>query len=127
MWGKSTTVFALLNGLLHRKSDPILPSCVSDARLALDFSKYFNSKIADIGNESIAFLTNEDFSVDCHVIGEVSSIITCFQPIGAVDVRRYIGHLNKTCCELDPLKVSRLPLVIDSAAPYIAKVINKVF
>ena len=100
---------------------------MSDAKLALDFSKYFNSKISDIRNGIISSFTNEDFSVDCRVTAEVSSIITCFRPIGAEDVRRYIGQLNKTCCALDPLNVSKLPLVMDSAAPYIAEIINKVF
>ena len=125
--GDQRKLFALLNGLLHRNSAPVLPPSASDADLASCFSDFFVSKISRIRSELDSAPVNEVFSVDFSVNVVMSATLSAFQPVRDDTVLLYIGELNKTYCQLDPINVSKIPSAYKSAAPFMAKIINKCF
>lgn len=125
--GNPRRIFSVLNDLLGRSSAPVLPSSASDATLASDFASFFASKIACIREEVSGAPVDQEFSVDLASDFVYASTFSQFSPVGGADVLRYIGELNKTYCQLDPIDVSKLGSAFVSAAPFVADIINHSF
>ena len=125
--GDQKRTYSFLNNLLGRNSAPVLPSSVSDTSLALDFSKFFMSKIIRIRAEIESTPVDQDFSLEFASHISVTTRFSEFKQICEEDVLRHIRELNKTNCELDPIIVSKVGVVYESAAPFIVEIINKCF
>ena len=61
--GDQQRTFVLLNSLMGRTLDPVMPTSSSDDELASRFSNFF-SEITRIRSEIDAAVVNEEFSVD---------------------------------------------------------------
>ena len=125
--GDQQRTYSFLNKLLGRNSVPVLPSSVPDASLALDFSRFFTSKIIRIRAEIESTLVDHDFSLEFAPNSNVTVRFVEFQQVCEEDILRHIRELNKTHCELDPIIVSKLGKAYEDSAPFIVKIINKCF
>ena len=105
-----------------------LPPSESDTQLALDFSRFFQSKVLRIREELDGTPVHGDYSVEFHPQQLVRSLFLKFNPVDELSIRRYIRELNKTYCSLDPINVSKITCVaFEAAAPFIASLVNKYF
>ena len=124
--GDQKRLYAILNTLLGKGTCSSVPSHISGDRLASEFAAFFDSKITRIRN-MLDEAVYEDLSVDLVPHFELTLILSCFNPVGVEDVLRYTRELNKTFCELDPINVSKIPLAYESAAGFVAEIINHSF
>ena len=117
----------LMNNLMGRDSTTSLPSSESDTQLALDFSRFFQSKVLRIREELDGTPVHGDYSIECHPQPSVRSLFLKFNPVDELSIRRYIRELNKTYCSLDPINVLKITVAFEAAAPFIASLVNKYF
>ena len=117
----------LMNNLMGRDSPTSLPSSESDTQLALDFSRFFQSKVLRIREELDGTPVHGEYSVEFHPQQSVRSLFLEFNPVDELSIQRYIRQLNKTYCSLDPINVSKITVAFEAAAPFIASLVNKLF
>ena len=98
-------LYRLINTLLHRKGDPIVPTSSDDEVLAESFSSYFFDKILRIRNDLEQYILQ---SADDHV-------------------RKLIMDSSSKSCDLDPLPTWLLKAHVDAFAPFYTKLINRMF
>ena len=122
---RRTLVF--LNNLMGRTLDPAMPTSSSDDELASRFSGFFLEKIIRIRSEIDASVVNQEFSVYFPLHFTRSFTFSHFRSVTEADVLRYIRETRKTCCSLDPIKVSKLGGAYESAAPAVGAIINSSF
>ena len=123
--GDQKKLCCLMNNLMGRDSSTSLPSSESDIQLALDFSRFFQSKVLRIREELDGTPVHGDYSVEFHPQQSVRSLFLKFNPVDELSIRRYIRELNKTYCSLDPINVSKIAVAFEAAAPFIASLVNK--
>ena len=125
--GNQWRTFMILNGLLKRAHDPVMPSSMSNDELASCFSDFFAAKVDRIRGEIDSDVANKEFSVN--IVADFALTITFsqFSPVTEADVRRYIRESRKTCCPLDPINVSKLGSAYDHAVPMVVAIINASF
>ena len=99
--GDQKQLCCLMNNLMGRDSSTSLPSSESDIQLALDFSRFFQSKVLRIREELDGTPVHGDYSVEFHPQQSVRSLFLKFNPVDELSIRRYIWELNKTYCSLD--------------------------
>ena len=124
--GDQKKLCCLMNNLMGRGSPTSLPSSESDTQLALDFSRFFQSKVLRIREELDGTPVHGDYSVEFHPQQSVRSLFLKFNPVDELSIRRYIRKLNKTYCSLDPINV-KITVAFEAAAPFIASLVNKYF
>ena len=125
--GDQKKLCCLMNNLMGRDSSTSLPSFESDTQLALDFSRFFQSKVLRIREELDGTPVHGDYSEEFHPQQSVRSLFLKFNPVDELSIRRYIRELNKTYCSLDPINVSKITVAFEAAAPFIASLVNKYF
>ena len=125
--GDQKKLCCLMNNLMGRDSPTSLPSSELDIQLALDFSRFFQSKVLRIREELDGTPVHGDYSVEFHSQQSVRSLFLKFNPVDELSIRRYIRELNKTYCSLDPINVSKITVVFEAAAPFIGSLVNKYF
>ena len=125
--GDQKKLCCLMNNLMGQDSSTSLPSSESDIQLALDFSRFFQSKVLRIREELDGTPVHGDYSVEFHPQQSVRSLFLKFNPVDDLSIRRYIRELNKTYCSLDPINVSKIRVAFEAAAPFIASLVNKYF
>ena len=104
-----------------------MPTSSSDDELASHFSGFFSEKIIRIRSEIDVSVINQEFSVDFPLHFTRSFTLSHFISVTEVDVLRYIRETRKTCCSLDPIKVSELGEVYEYVAPAVGAIINSSF
>ena len=125
--GDQKKLCCLMNNLMGRDSPTSLPSSESDIQLALDFSRFFQSKVLWNREELDGTPVHGDYSVEFHPQQSVRSLFLKFNPVDELSIRRYIREHNKTYCSLDPINASKITVVFEAAAPFIASLVNKYF
>ena len=125
--GDQKKLCCLMNNLIGRDSPTSLPSSESDIQLALDFSRFVQSKVLRIREELDGTPVHGDYSVEFHPQQSVRSLFLKFNLVDEVSIRRYIRELNKTYCSLDPINVSKITVAFEAAASFIASLVNKYF
>ena len=105
--GDQRRTFVLLNSLMGRTLDPVMPISSSDDELASRFSN-FSEKITRIRSEIDASVVNREFSLDFPLHFTRSLTFSHFILVAEADVLRYMRETRKTCCSLDPINVSSL-------------------
>ena len=125
--GDQKRLCRLMNNLMGRDSPTSLPSSESDIQLALDFSRFFQSKVLRIGEELDGTPVHGDYSVEFHPQQSIRSLFLKFNPVDELSIQRYVRELNKTYCSLDPINVSKITVAFEAAAPFIASLVNKYF
>ena len=125
--GDQKKLCCLMNNLMGLDSPTSLPSSESDTQLALDFSRFFQSKVLRIREELDGTPVHGDYSVEFHPQQSVRSLFLKFNSVAELSIRRYIRELNKTYCSLDPINVSKITVAFEAAAPFIASLVNKYF
>ena len=122
--GDQRRTFVLLNSLMGRTLDPVMPASSSDDELASRFSNFFSEKITRIRSEIDAAVVNREFSVDFPLRFTRSLTSSHFRFVAEADVLRYMRETRKTCCSLGPINVSKLGEAYESAAPVVGAIIN---
>ena len=125
--GNTKQLFHLLNGILGRDSPMVMPSSVSNSRLASEFAQFFQSKVARIREQLDSVPDQDDYSVEFQVQHPAGSLFLEFRPVEESNILQYVRELNKTYCSLDPINVSKIAIAYESAAPFIAILVNKFF
>ena len=125
--GDQRHTFVLLNNLMGRTLDPVMPTSSSDDELASRFSTFFSEKITRIRSEIDAAFVNREFSVDFPLRFTRSLTFSHFRLVTEADVLRYMRETRKTYCSLDPINVSKLGEAYESAAPGVGAIINSSF
>ena len=105
--GDQKKLFCLMNSLMGRDSPTSLPSSESDIQLALDFSRFFQSKGLRIREELDGTPVHGDYSVEFHPQQSVRSLFLKFNPVDELSTRRHIRELNKNIAHLAPLMSQR--------------------
>ena len=117
----------LLNSLMGRTLDPVMLTLFYDDELASRFSNFVSEKITHISSEIDAAAVNREFSVDFALCFTRSLTFSHFRLVNEADVLRYMRETRKTCCSLDPIKVSKLSEAYESTAPAVGAIINSSF
>lgn len=125
--GDQKRLFSTLNSLTGQRSAQVLPSSVPAADLASRFSAFFADKINRIRNEFDNNPVLGEYSVVPSRPLAIDSVFTHFQPINSLNALTYTRELNKTFCSLDPINVSKISTAYETASPFIAAVVNRVF
>ena len=125
--GDQKKLFSLVSDLMCGSTPVSLPSSGSDAQLASDFLGFFQSKIIRIRDELDHILDQDDFLIAFHPQDPPLSVFSEFHPVDEVSIRRYVKELNKTHCLLDPINISKITEAYESAAPFVALLVNQVF
>ena len=112
---------------MGRTLDPAMPTSSSDDELASRFSGFFSEKIICIRGKIDASVVNQECSVDFPLRFTGSFTFSHFRSVTEADVLRYIKETRKTCCSLDPISVSKLGEVYESAAPAVGAITNSSF
>ena len=125
--GNQRRTFMILNGLLRRAHDPVMPSSMSNDELASRFSDFFAAKIDRIREGIDSNVANREFSVVIVADFPSTSTFSQFSPVTEEDVRRYIKESRKTFCPLDPINISKIGSAYDYAIPMVVAIINASF
>ena len=125
--GKYVNIYFIMNNLMGGDSPTSLPSSESDIQLALDFSRFFQSKVLRIREELDGTPVRGDYSVEFRPLQSVRCLFLKFNPVDELSIGRYIRELNKTYCSRDPINVSKITVAFEAAAPFIASLVNKYF
>ena len=125
--GDQRRTFVLLNSLMGRTLDPVMPASFLDDELAFRFSNFFSEKITRIGSEIDTAVVNREFSVDFSLRFTRSLTVSHFRLVTEADVLRYMRETRKTCCSLDLINVLKLSEEYESAGPAMGAIINSSF
>lgn len=125
--GDPRRTYLLLNSLLGRKQNLVMPSSLSSTELASRFSSYFKAKIDDIRNEIDAEIVEREFSVNFSADFGVTLNFSRFSHVTEADVLRYLSDSRKTCCPLDPIDISRLGTACGCVVPSVVAIVNSSF
>ncbi|KAJ8035470.1 hypothetical protein HOLleu_22713 [Holothuria leucospilota] len=120
--GDQKKLFRIVNNLLHKPKDPVLPSAVSDRSLACRFSQYFVEKIEQIRKTFTP-------SPDSQLYGETSSPSTLctFQAASEEEIKKIVMKSASKSCELDSVPTTLIKQCIDTFVPYITDIVNASF
>ena len=125
--GDQKKLCCLMNNLMGRDSPTSLPSPEKDIQLALDFSRFFQSKVLRIREELDGTPVHGDYSVEFHPEQSIKSLFLKFNPVDELSIWRYMRELNKRYCSLDPINVAKITVAFEAAAPFITSLVNKYF
>ena len=117
--GDQKSLYGIVNNLLHRKKDPVLPSSSSEHNLVNRFSEYFVGKIDNIRSN---FSKYSDFSEDSN---PHASHITEFEPATNEEVMKVVMKSPSSSCELDPLPTWLVKECINDIVPFLTSIVNK--
>ena len=118
--GDQKSLYSVVNKLLHKRKEPVLPSTSSEHDLANKFSDYFVGKI-----ETIRSSFNEhcelpiDDSID-HV-----TRITEFDAATDEEVKKILMKSPSSSCELDPLPTWLVKECANEIVPFLTCIVNK--
>ena len=125
--GDQKKLNSLVGNLMHGSAPVSLPTSNSDAQIASDFLEFFHSKIARIRGELDSVQDRNDYLMAPLAQIPPPSLFSEFQPVSEPNIRKYVKELNKTHCSLDPINISKITSAFDSAAPFVASIINQIF
>ena len=125
--GDQKKLFAVLNNLLGRKAAAVMPSSPAGFELASAFVNFFDTKISRITAELDKLTINGGFLLTLVPHFDMGPVLSYFQPVGIVNVLNYVRATKKTFCQLDPINVSKIPLVFEKSATFIVEIINCYF
>ena len=111
-------LFKIVNKLLGKKTDAVLPSKISVSSLAQRFNEFFIEKIVKI-RESIGQCndpTPEGLSVLC--------TMTSFSQVSVEYVGKLISSASNKSCDLDPMPTELVKMGARHIAPIITRLIN---
>ena len=118
--GDQKSLYSVVNNLLHKNKEPVLPSSSSDLILANEFSDYFVGKIENI---------RSSFSKHCEMPNDDSSVhvtrISEFEPATEEEVRKILMKSPSSSCELDPLPTWLIKECANDIIPFLTCIINK--
>nr|XP_054750855.1 uncharacterized protein LOC129256716 [Lytechinus pictus] len=102
--GNQRHLFTVVDTLLHRKKESVLPVTSSDQILAEDFCQFFFNKVTKI---------RDDIDADLQLIQRVQQceslpvpLMTDFAPASVSEIRRVVVDSPTSSCELDPVPTS---------------------
>ncbi len=122
--GDQKQLFNVVNDLLHKSKEPVLPHCNSEEALAEQFSEFFSNKILNIRTNFPSKCTD---SFSCETESNSTVYLTSFEPASESEVRDIICKSPCKSCELDPVPTSLVKECIDDFVPYITIIVNKSF
>ena len=94
----------LMNNLMGQDSPTSLPS-ESDIQLALDFSRFFQSKVLRIREELDGTSVHSGDSVEFHPQQSVRSLFLKFNPVDELSIRRYFKNTKNLF-----IHIARIPI-----------------
>ena len=120
--GDQKSLFRVVDNLLHKSKEPVLPTSTSDQTLANRFCEYFVGKIDQIRSE---------FDSHCQVtednVSECVTHLTDFEPTTNEEVLKTLMKAPTKSCELDPLPTWVVKEFVHEIVPSITSIINKSF
>ncbi len=117
--GDQKSLYGVVNNLLHKKKEPVLPSRSSDHDLANRFSDYFVGKIDNIRSSF-----NDQCEIPSNSSGNVTRIIE-FEPATDEEVMQILVKSPSSTCELDPIPTWLIKECANDIVPFLTCIINK--
>jgi hypothetical protein len=118
-------LWSAMNGLLSRKSPPVLPSSVSNSLLASSFLSFFSDKITKLCS---TFKPNVlSFNSSNTSPSTVPPPLLSFDSVSSEEVRRAILSSSDATCPLDPIPTNLLKSCLDVLLDPITKIVNLSF
>ena len=113
-----------LDRLLGKK-ETVLPSGVSDKKLAGDFASFFNGKIEKI--RSVVMEEQEGFKGTDPVIERCppECSLTKFEEISQFELVRVVKEMSSKSCDLDPIPTWLVKGCLEELAPILTDIVNK--
>ena len=117
-------LYKIVDGLLHRKGKPKLPSHNSLEQLSHKFNDFFVSKIVKIRNALDSDPTlDDDTSTTANDQG-LTSHLDVFSPASEEEIYKIIKGSPSKSCDLDPIPTSLLKHHLDQLTPLITRIVN---
>ena len=113
------TLYSVVNQLVDKEKDVILPNATSDKELADKFLVYFKEKIAKIRSS----FTHQP---ETQIIGVNPNIVklTQFEPATLEEITEIAKSYGVKCSPEDPVPASLLPSSINTFAPFWLEIVN---
>ena len=116
----SKELYKVVNGLLHRAKESVIPPKDNPSELASDFNTFFTDKITSIRrNLETMYEPPEEKHPDVSVPSMAQ-----FDPTDATELRKIIMNAPKKSCSLDPMPTWLLNSCLDEVIPILVNIIN---
>lgn len=122
--GDKKALFKKINRLLGTE-EAELPKCISEAKLAEQFSTYFSSKIDNIRTDILAEKVTSGTYTPCYNSDAADCTFNHFSNLSENDVLGIIKSMPNKFCDLDPIPTWLLKECLTELLPVIHYIINE--
>lgn len=130
--GNKKKSFALLNRMLGKKTDQVLPDHVSEEDLCNDFANFFQNKVINIRDEitkdnASSAMFDSEVTYDCipKFDNETIPVMKEFASAGRDHLTKIMNNLSNKQCELDILPTDFFKECTKYLVSFILYIINK--
>ena len=117
--GNSKTMYSVVNKLLDKKQERVLPDAKSDKELADGFVKYFSEKIAKIREKFTAEHVNKSTALPSNV-----TPLSEFEETTEEEIQHIVNTYGVKCSPEDPVPVNVLKGSLDVFVPIWRDLVN---
>ena len=115
----SKNLYSVVNQLIDREKEVILPNATSDKELANNFLIYFKEKIEKIRSSFTPVPASESAEVDPNIVK-----LTEFEPATLDEITGIVKSYGVKCSPEDPVPASLLSSSIETFAPFWLEIVN---
>ena len=116
-------LYRIVNRLLHRKGQRVLPDHTSSAETAKLFSEYFSGKIENICRE-LSACRDADGCVDNNTSRGFTSELSSFNTPPMEVIKQIITDASPKSCDLDPAPTWLVVESVDELLPILSRIIT---
>ena len=115
-------LFAIVNNLLGRRKETVLPTNQPASELVDMFSRFFNDKIANIHRDIGSSNSSDSFG---DLLPPVSATMDTLPPVSSDELFNIIMASPSKSCNIDPLPTSLLKTSVAPILPFLTDTMNK--
>ena len=115
-------LFGIVNNLLGRRKETVLPTNQPASELVDMFSKFFNDKIANIHRDIGSSNSSDSFG---DLLPPVSATMDTLPPVSSDELFNIIMASPSKSCNIDPLPTSLLKTSVAPLLPFLTDTMNK--
>ena len=115
-------LFGIVNNLLGRRKETVLPTNQPASELVDMFSRFFNDKIANIHRDIGSSNSSDSFG---DLLPPVSATMDTLPPVSSDELFNIIMASPSKSCNIDPLPTSLLKTYVAPLLPFLTDTMNK--
>ena len=115
-------LFGIVNNLLGRRKETVLPTNHPASELVDMFSRFFNEKIANIHRDIGSSASSDSFG---DLLPSVSATMVTLPPVSSDELFNIIMASPSKSCGIDPLPTSLLKTAVAPLLPFLTNTMNK--